>query len=1427
MTTTVGTYAPLDRAEASASLEAALSKIRHHINSKLENQKQPALLLSAVEATLKEQQQLNNGASTSRADSSNEGSQGLNPTEYLLALESMLDKASSSDAAPSLYTSVLYLLAIVAPVTAPAVLRARASALLAAILPLLSNPHSHSSSASVNAENQAAQLRSALTVLQAVLLSHSGPSDRAVLDSDDAGLREGWAATLHLCSDARPKVRKRAQDVVSAVLDQGDAHNSASAKAHPYAARTADWAIKALQGVADAGSAKGKAKGVSSAATAPEYDRRKGQAKGASAAAAARQQTASDGGASAGIWVCGFLKQLAPTLPGKHIAPLCNVLLRLPSLANPFLTSAAFSVFEALFKPSKPQVHPASLSLLSAPSGARTSRMDKQGDSLVRTLDALCSSSIKPSANDAQLLPPYMRALENALVAYSRVDGGMAAWTRVPTIWSEIVEVSLSARSKASREQPAIRSAGRDALCAIARYCVPDAAIEQTLQASGAQAIETPLGSMLALLADALGKQALRYNHARAEVLNVLIALVMRLRYRSPSKTSSRSQPAAAQLMLPIVSVVADLRAQPEFEHREAADGVIAAAVEVCGPRLVLDKLPLGLNGEKGATTGRAWLLPLMRNRITNTELSHFTQSMVPLSEVLFNKRAAAEEPGPDGKPKRPVEAKVYEALTEQVWALFPAYCDMPTDLIDAVDEKFVALLSNVLYSQPTLRPSVCRGLQLLVERNEALSSSGAPSDTLVTSFGVDQVIGKANIAHLAKLAPQLLAVFFNIFSQSPSSRRGFIAEALAAYLRVMKPKDIRDTFERVVAMLQEALPNLQHSPDKEAGPNAVPPVPHTMLDLLIALIPFLDASSEAHKLFDLALGDDLLLARDSGLQKKTYRILARLIEGPRGLTVLRLDGGAGRVRELLLKLNDTSSSVVSGAKRDRVAVLSALVPRIPSQELHFLPSIIPEAVLSTKEANQGTRTLAYELLVGMGHKMQEGGTIRRDLVETALEGGDAEMDSAEVANASIEEYVTMVAAGLAGSTPHMISATITALSRLLYEFHESMPGTVLTDLLQTLEVFVRSANREIVKSALGFVKVVIVVLPHAIMDGQLPNYVSSLFSLSPQNRQHFKAKVRHIFERLIRRFGYARVEQLTDDENKKLLVNIKKRKERARRRKNAQDDEANDDDDDDGQGPAFMGARALRRHGVDAFQEAIYGSESDLSDSGDDDAHEPRRPAGGRRARTKEEQTYIREDDDEVMDLLDRSVAAGGGISTSRGGRPIAGGPASTARRPGQDASRFELDEATGRMLIDDPEGGKAVANVANVDVDADGAGRAYVDRERGTGGVQMRGGVARMNKNNKRNRAEDAEMELEQMAAEIGLGDEDGGSKRKRKEKKQKESIGKEFRAKKAEGDVKRNDGPSPYAYVPLSAMGGKHKQKDILSITGKGRKTHKGRS
>jgi ribosomal RNA-processing protein 12 len=63
-----------------------------------------------------------------------------------------------------------------------------------------------------------------------------------------------------------------------------------------------------------------------------------------------------------------------------------------------------------------------------------------------------------------------------------------------------------------------------------------------------------------------------------------------------------------------------------------------------------------------------------------------------------------------------------------------------------------------------------------------------------------------------------------------------------------------------------------------------------------------------------------------------------------------------------------------------------------------------------------------------MGKKMQRGGTVKNEMID----GMD---EDAQDRTASIEEYFLMVSAGLAGSSQHMISATITALSRMLYEF--------------------------------------------------------------------------------------------------------------------------------------------------------------------------------------------------------------------------------------------------------------------------------------------------------------------------------------------------------------------------------------------------------
>lgn len=262
-----------------------------------------------------------------------------------------------------------------------------------------------------------------------------------------------------------------------------------------------------------------------------------------------------------------------------------------------------------------------------------------------------------------------------------------------------------------------------------------------------------------------------------------------------------------------------------------------------------------------------------------------------------------------------------------------------------------------------------------------------------------------------------------------------------------------------------------------------------------------------------------------------------------------------------------------------------------------------------------------------MGKRMIEGGTIEQSKIPHMNE-------NAPTTNASLEEFILMVSAGLAGSTPHMISASIIALTRILFEFHQNLPDEVLEELLSTMDLFLTSESREIVKSVFGFAKFALLCLPESMIRPRLETMIPHLLNWSKEHKNHFKAKVKHILERAIRRFGYETIESHCPVEDKKLIQNIRKTKERRKRHK---------EDEDKGTQEKTMEPK--RRNKFESeFDEAVYGSESDESGS-DSDVSDDRvkmKKSGSKR--------YIIEDEEEPLDLLDRKAMAN--ISTTKPGR-------------------------------------------------------------------------------------------------------------------------------------------------------------------------------
>jgi ribosomal RNA-processing protein 12 len=229
-------------------------------------------------------------------------------------------------------------------------------------------------------------------------------------------------------------------------------------------------------------------------------------------------------------------------------------------------------------------------------------------------------------------------------------------------------------------------------------------------------------------------------------------------------------------------------------------------------------------------------------------------------------------------------------------------------------------------------------------------------------------------------------------------------------------------------------------------------------------------------------------------------------------------------------------------------------------------------------------------------------------------------------APASITEFFTMVSAGLT-SDPHMISATVVALSRLFFEFHAALDPSMVKDLLDTIVVFLRSNTREVTKSTFGFIKVALVALPPDQFSPYLAEVVPVLLEWSTDHKNHFNLKARHILERLIRKFSYDTVASFAQEKESKVLANIRKRQLKAKRQTAAMRANAAD-------GDAPSDTEEPKQTFKSAFEEVLYGEEV----SGEEDSDGGARPAQQQASRKRgKQQHHLKVDEDNLGDLLDR----------------------------------------------------------------------------------------------------------------------------------------------------------------------------------------------
>ncbi|CAI5714491.1 unnamed protein product [Peronospora destructor] len=764
------------------------------------------------------------------------------------------------------------------------------------------------------------------------------------------------------------------------------------------------------------------------------------------------------------------------------------------------------------------------------------------------------------------------------------------------------------------------------------------------------------------------------------------------------------------------------------------------AAVEALGPRSFLEIVPIDHPTEI-VSEQRAWLLPVFRDALRSaqhgSELGFFADVVLPM--------ARACEAGTRELSVTPLQAKKLQTRAIQLWMLFPSVCARAVD-VDTHFKKIAKILASAMADQryPELCLAVCQGLQALVKRTRALQKSVARRYHLETQDNevedaeedgdddendekqLDETKLARDRAALAKFSgryvPLLLSFVQELDPEIDTECAQVLLATLEGFASLAEAKLIGTTFKEVMQKLLEATTETKRVEPDGAGSHSkratkLRQISHVQMALAMALLAHVDDGSVA--LLYRVVKPYLLDDADVAMQKRSYAALVAICDShPKFLSE------ESQLQNLTRAICDSLLTCSVPAKKMRLRVLAHLIRTLQAQpasdgiaEKELVPSLVGEIMLCTKEANGKAREAAFELLVAMAILLR---------VRDPQNG--------------LMEFIQMVLGGLAARTPHMRSAAVICLSRVVFEFGRDDPAIAqaMPALLKTVLMLLHEKAREVIKSVIGFMKLGIAVLRKDQLEHFLPDIINGLLVWIGESKNRFRAKTRIILIKLCRKFGYDHVAALVPEEDRALIRHIKKTKEREYKKKSELAVEAAE--------------RRAAKKNRDTFEEFM----ADSADEGDDDEAAAMQVLKRKKDLHKKNKggKVIREDEDDIMDFLDDNAAVKNIFLAQKGGRD-----------DDESEDEFQMTK-NGRMIIpggedDDRKGGSDSDNEDKI--------------------------------------KQDVASQLQRMGLHKSKNDKSGRPKRKRGGGDD-VSSGREYRAKKAGGDIKKKGKLEPYAYIPL---------------------------
>nr|XP_048334915.1 RRP12-like protein isoform X2 [Ziziphus jujuba var. spinosa] len=588
---------------------------------------------------------------------------------------------------------------------------------------------------------------------------------------------------------------------------------------------------------------------------------------------------------------------------------------------------------------------------------------------------------------------------------------------------------------------------------------------------------------------------------------------------------------------------LADMQNLPDesFPFRKQLHECLGSAVRAMGPETFLGFLPLNLEAEDLSEVN-VWVFPILKQYIIGARLSFFVEAILGSVGQMKQKSQQLELQG------RTYASRSVDALVYSLWSLLPSFCNYPLDTAESIKDLEKALCS-ALHEEPDARGTICSSLQILIRQNKKiLENKNDPYDLSDSEFNPvrDRLVAyytaqvaADNLSALRSSAHELLSVLSSVFLKSKKDDGGCLQATISEFASIADKEVVSKIFKRTMKRLLNVTlvaGKAEHSRnsssmqvDDSSDQNSASFMRAQLFDLAVSLSPGLN-TEEIEVLFvpiKAALQDG-----EGLIQKKAYKVLSVMLRNCHGFLSSKLE-------ELLQLMIDVLPSCHFSAKRHRLDCLYFLIVQVSKDNIEqrwhdIISSFLTEIILALKEANKKTRNRAYDILVEIGHACGD-----------EEKGGKRE---------NLYQFFNMVAGRLAGGTPHMISAAVKGLARLVYEFSDLVSTT--SNLLPATFLLLQRKNREINKANLGLLKVLVAKSKAEGLQSHLKSMVEGLLKWQDDTKTHFKAKVKQLLEMLVKKCGLDAVKAVMPEEHMKLLTNIRKIKEQKERKQTSKSEE-------------------------------------------------------------------------------------------------------------------------------------------------------------------------------------------------------------------------------------------------------------------------------